>query len=238
MRSCAPVRVTRSLRAARRGYLTLFLISAPAWWLFELANLRTQNWFYEGSQYIGPVTFFLLATLSFSTVMPAVFGTAELVSTFDWLKRRGHGPHVAPTRAVLDRFLFGGLLMLALMLLWPRYFYPLLWLSLYFILDSLNARLGNPSLLAHTGRGDWRPILALWSGILICALFWEMWNYYSYPKWIYHVPFLGFAHIFEMPALGYLGYLPFSMELYALYHLLMGLLRRKEMRDYIELGGD
>ena len=29
------------------------------------------------------------------------------------------------------------------------------------------------------------------------------------PKWVYFVPFVDFAHIFEMPLLGYLGYLPF-----------------------------
>ena len=55
---------------------------------------------------------------------------------------------------------------------------------------------------------------------LVCGFFWEMWNYYSYPKWIYHIPGVGVLHIFEMPLLGYLGYLPFAWELYALRHLL------------------
>lgn len=55
-------------------------------------------------------------------------------------------------------------------------------------------------------------------GCLICAFFWEMWNFYSYPRWVYHVPLVGFLHVFEMPLLGYLGYIPFSRELFALYH--------------------
>src|SRR5436305_9981309 len=25
-------------------------------------------------------------------------------------------------------------------------------------------------------------------GSLICGLFWEMWNFYSWPKWVYHTP--------------------------------------------------
>ena len=53
----------------------------------------------------------------------------------------------------------------------------------------------------------------------MCGFFWEMWNYYAYPKWTYQVPFVDFLHIFEMPLLGFLGYLPFSMELFDLYHL-------------------
>ncbi len=48
---------------------------------------------------------------------------------------------------------------------------------------------------------------ACWpSGTLFTGFFWEMWNYYSLPKWVYHVPYVGFWKIFEMPALGYLGY--------------------------------
>ena len=32
------------------AYAGLFLVSAPAWWLFELINLRTQNWIYLGEE--------------------------------------------------------------------------------------------------------------------------------------------------------------------------------------------
>ncbi|MCX5879514.1 MAG: hypothetical protein NTY44_10440 [Deltaproteobacteria bacterium] len=47
---------------------------------------------------------------------------------------------------------------------------------------------------------------------LLCGLFWEMWNFYSLAKWVYHVPFVQRFHLFEMPLLGYAGYLPFGME--------------------------
>ena len=217
-----------------RAYVGLFLISAPAWWLFELLNLRTQNWFYDGRQIFTDLQYFLLASLSFSTVMPAVFGTAELVSTFGWMRRIRSGPKIAPTPATLRGFFVTGWIMLALLLLWPRYCFPFLWLSVFFILEPLNVWLGNRSLMAHTARRDWRPVLALWAGCLICAFFWEMWNYLSYPKWIYQVPFVDFLHIFEMPLLGYGGYLPFSLELFALYHLVTGTRRR----DFIQITSD
>ena len=63
-----------------KKYFSLFLISAPAWWLFELLNLATQNWFYDGRQFFTDLEYAFYATLSFSTVIPAVFGTAELVA--------------------------------------------------------------------------------------------------------------------------------------------------------------
>ena len=46
---------------------------------------------------------------------------------------------------------------------------------------------------------------------LFTGFFWEMKNYYSLPKWVYHVPYVGFWKVFEMPILGYLGYLLFGL---------------------------
>ena len=57
---------------------------------------------------------------------------------------------------------------------------------------------------------------ALWLGVLLTGFFWEMWNFHSYPKWVYHVAWGNGLHIFEMPLLGYGGYIPFALELYAL----------------------
>jgi len=105
----------------------------------------------------------------------------------------------------------------------------------YLILEPLNVWLKNTHLLKWLGRGDWRPIAALWSGVLVTAFFWEMWNYFSYPKWVYTVPFVDVLHVFEMPLLGYLGYLPFSLELFALYHFVMGLFGEGDT-DYLTQG--
>ena len=64
-----------------------------------------------------------------------------------------------------------------------------------------------------------------------------MWNSLSYPKWVYVVPWVDYLHVFEMPLLGYGGYLPFALELYALYHLVVGLLDR-EATDYVRVAPD
>ena len=197
-------------------------------------NWRLQNWYYVGGELFTHFQFWAWATLNFTTVIPAVFGTAELVASFEFMKHIDHGLVIRPNRSTTRSFFIAGWLMLALMLAWPRYFFPFVWISVFFIMEPVNVWLGNRSLARWTERGDWSPVIALWIGALITALFWEMWNYFAYPKWIYHIPWGYWLKIFEMPLLGYGGYLPFALELYAVYHLVMGWLGEKDT-DYVKL---
>lgn len=205
---------------SRRDFVLLFVASAPVWWLFELVNSRTRNWEYLGAATFTPLEYYALCTVSFSTVMPAVFETAELVRTFGWIQKFAARRPVEPTRRLCLGLLFTGAGMLTLTLLWPKYFYPFVWISLALMFEPVNRRLGRRHLLEWLQRGDWRPVLALALGALICGFFWEMWNYQSWPKWIYHTPGAGFWHVFEMPLLGYGGYVPFALELFGLMNFL------------------
>ena len=227
-------RGTSLLRRNWHAYVGLFLLSAPLWWLFELINWRTLNWEYLGEQELSLLWGALLKTLSFSTVIPAVFGTAELVSTWGWVRRLGRGPVLRPTPSLLAGFFLTGVLMFVLMMVWPRFFFPFIWLSLYFTFAAVNAALGYRSLSDFTAVGEWRAVVALMLGTLICGFFWEFWNYYAYPKWIYHVEPFEILYIFEMPLLGYGGYLTFGLELFALYHLLLGLFGLWALNDYVQ----
>lgn len=217
LRRCGTSILTRS----PGGFALLFVCSAAIWWLFEFFNWRTQNWQYLGGEQTSGLAYVLLASLSFSTVVPAVFGTAELVRSAGWMRRLAGGPRLVPRPGLLTAMFGIGLLMLALPLIWPTYFYPLVWGSAFFLAEPVNAWLGRPSLLGYLQRGDWRPVVALALGALACGFFWELWNYYSYPRWTYDTPGAEFLYIFEMPLPGYIGYLPFGLELYALVHLLL-----------------
>jgi hypothetical protein len=55
---------------------------------------------------------------------------------------------------------------------------------------------------------------------LVCGGLWEMWNYFSLAQWKYSIPFVQRFEVFEMPALGYAGYLPFGLECAAAENLL------------------
>jgi len=218
---------TSLLTRSWRKYVGLFLISAPVWWLFEALNLRTQNWIYLGINIFTPMQYAVWTTISFTTVIPAVFGSAEFIASFDFIKRLKPGLVIGVDKWTTGGFFIAGWVMLALVMVWPDVFFPCIWLFPYFIIEPVNVWLGNRSLADWTKRGDWRPVFSLWLGVLMTAFFWEMWNYFSYPKWVYHVPWGAWFHIFEMPLLGYGGYLPFALELYAIYHLVVGVLGDK-----------
>ena len=217
------------------GFILLFIFSIPAWWIFEFLNQFTHNWYYDGRQYFSNVEYSILASISFSTVMPAVFGTAELASTFKWIKGINKRWIVEPTNQIIEIFFAAGFLMLFLLLIFPNVFYVFIWLAVFFIVEPLNYKLKVNTLFDYIRVGNWRPVVALCIGSLICGFFWEMWNYLSYPHWIYYVPGVNFLHIFEMPLLGYLGYIPFALELYSIYNLVAWLTKNKKLVSLLEI---
>jgi len=94
------------------------------------------------------------------------------------------------------------------------------WLGFVLLLDPLNARAGRPSFLAAWLAGD-RAFVRRWlvAGI-VCGVLWEFWNYWALAKWRYvGVPVFPSIRLFEMPLAGYVGFPPFALEVFALYHL-------------------
>jgi len=90
------------------------------------------------------------------------------------------------------------------------------------ILLSFETLNGRRHVLSGFGNGDLREAAASALAALLCGLFWEMWNVWSLAKWVYSVPFVGRFRLFEMPILGYAGYLPFGLECAALADLVLG----------------
>lgn len=209
-------------------FAAFFLASVPMWWLFEGVNEWTQNWTYVGVEHFSDLQYAVLASIAFSTVIPAVLGAAELVRSFDWTDRFAGGPVLRPTRGVLASFIGIGGAMLALLWTWPRVFYPFTWGWVFFLTVPLNCVLGRHTLLHHTAEGDWRPVVCLAAGTLACGFVWELWNAHAYPYWTYDAPGVNFWHVFEMPLIGFIGYLPFGLEVHALVHLLFP--RRPSLR--------
>jgi hypothetical protein len=211
----------------KKTFIGLFLASIPFWWFFELINLRVHYWVYDGSQYFTDLEFFILASICFSTVIPAITETNELLSLVPFFNKELKWLKIKPSGRNLIIMLVSGLAMLLILLLYPKQFPYFLWISLYFILEPLNCYLGFPTLLSYTEKGNWTPVIKLFAAGLCCGFFWELWNYYSYPKWKYYLPGFDDVKIFEMPLAGYLGYLPFALELWAYNQLVKGLITKK-----------
>ena len=219
-------------RRGKAQFIALFLISMPFWWYFERLNERAQNWHYRMERPYGAGEYIFWSSLAFSTVIPAVLAVAELLRT---VFPRDDTP--AQTERLPGRIALlwagGGVVTLVLSQLLPQYFFPFLWTSLFLILDPINGYYGEPNIISWLVRQRaWRATARLAAAGFICGFFWEMWNYPSLPKWFYTLPDwyyqipLAANHIFEMPVFGYLGYLPFALEIFACYHFARLLLRR------------
>ncbi|MEW5718259.1 MAG: hypothetical protein AB1817_06530 [Chloroflexota bacterium] len=216
------------LTRAPREFVALFLLSAPLWWIFEFHNYFLLNWHYLGARDLSFWEMLLVGTIDFSTVIPAVFETRALIATFATYQKpvfvEKSGFSVTPRGLWLT--MYGAVFLFAGVLFLPRYFFPFTWIWLFLFVDALNCLRGRASLIEQASRGDWRNVVTLALAGVVCGFFWEMWNIFALPKWYYTVPFVNFAKIFEMPLLGYGGYVPFAWELYALYHFVWGVLRR------------
>ncbi|OCC15429.1 hypothetical protein DBT_1176 [Dissulfuribacter thermophilus] len=210
-------------------FINLCIWSVTIWLIFELINLRLSNWHYINltqSLWLRWVGY----ALSFATVLPGIFFTTIVL--MDLLFKRSKSPHpvVLQRRAEEgERGLgwsslsfeiasfFIGVLFLVLPLLWPQYFFPLVWGFSFFMLDPVNALFGGKSIISDFRRGERNITYCLLLGGLLCGFLWEFWNYWSGSKWIYTIPFVGETKLFEMPALGFLGFPPFALECFSMY---------------------
>ncbi len=206
---------TSPWRRSPTTWILLFPLSAVLWWIFEGLNEFLENWYYVHPDGTGRLYYFVTSTLSFATVIPAVIGTIELFASFRIGERIPGLGHWKFGAAGLLRFQIAGVVMLILIAIWPTYAFALVWLALFFILEPINQRLGQPSLWQYARENNWGPIYNVMLATTFTGFFWEMWNVFANPKWFYDVPFVHVLQIFEMPALGYFGYMPFGMEVVA-----------------------
>ena len=59
-------------------FIGMLIISSLFWWTFEFFNLSINNWSYVGTESISRAKS-LFGTIAFSTVLPALFETVELI---------------------------------------------------------------------------------------------------------------------------------------------------------------
>jgi len=191
-------------------FLALFPVSAVFWWLFEHLNQFVNNWYYTGAEARSDWGYFVQATLPFSTVLPAIVGTLAWLRGCPRMEALALPPiKVNPVLAWLA--LATGVAALAAMAVSPEGFYAALWVGTPLVLLGLQQIVIGDTLLSPLARGDWRPLLQPALAALVCGFFWEMWNYGSLAQWHYSIPHAQRFHIFEMPLLGYAGYLPFGV---------------------------
>ncbi len=218
------------LTERRREFWGMLPLSVFIWLIFEAFNFVLRNWAYTD---VPPQIFqrWLGYALAFATVLPGIFITSDLVELLFSRSSRpaasecetlSQAPRLKRSYALAAL----GLILTVASLGWPQYFFPAVWLGPIFLLDSLLEKLGIQSLSASVFSKDRRRLWSLMLGGLLCGLLWEFWNFWAGSKWIYSIPYFNKWKLFEMPVLGFLGFPPFALECWILYHLLRAIPRR------------
>ncbi|MFA5615724.1 MAG: hypothetical protein WDK95_02585 [Syntrophorhabdaceae bacterium] len=222
-----------SLRSGKPMFLNrnlpeMVVISCGFWCVFELVNLRLENWFYVNIPFQAPVRYagYLLA---YGTVIPAICLTAAVAGTFfASIRTRPFTVRYYATRAIT-----AGIILFVLALLVPGYLFGLAWVFGIFLTDGINYRTGHRSFMADLEKGSPGRLLAALASGLICGILWESWNFISPVRWIYTVPFFEGMKVFEMPVIGYIGFPVFAVETVAFFDLLNGLRKKTTLRAAI-----
>jgi len=214
-----------------REFAILAVISFASWEIFEGYNLLVKNWRYINMIENTPARFFGYFW-AYATISPCMFLTYELLDDILPGKNRVHSPRLG--NSLFYPFVVFGFVCMIVPLIWPStYMAPIIWIGWAFFLDPINQRLGERSFISELFSGLPRSTAVFFLAGVICGLLWEFWNYWAISKWQYDVPYLGHIKLFEMPVLGFLGFLPFTIESYAIYVFIRRLLPIKRRVRYL-----
>jgi hypothetical protein len=197
------------------AYLATFPASSLFWWFFEYLNRYVWNWYYVGVSELSALEYTIYATICFASVLPAVAAVSAWLHTFPAFR-----DSVYDKMACIDLrrpkwcVFLGALSAVGLtgIVFFPSFTYPLLWISPLCVFILVQFLLKEKSVLDSFARGNWSVFFRFAVASLICGLCWETWNYYAVAKGIYAVPYAHRFTVWEMPLIGFAGYLPFGVE--------------------------
>lgn len=210
-------------------FFCLLAWSAFIWFLFELANLRLQNWHYmflPSDRTLRWSGYFL----AYAAVLPGLFETTELLAAAGLFKDARSRPFKVTPRLLKTLFIAGAAALVLPMAL-PRHFFALIWVALTLLLEPVNYRLGLRSLLRDLAEGNAGKPARLLAGGFICGLLREFWNLRAGAKWVHTVPLVGDLKFFEMPAAGCIVFPIVAVECYAVYNFISYLRRGRTWEE-------
>jgi len=200
--------------------------SAMGWMLFEYLNFFVDdNWFYPFGNIIDREQFLLYAIVISTGLLPLSFVFYSLFNTFSVLKNRFTvGPKIILSETVKTVLLVVSLLSLFGSGLFPDELFFSLWLTPAMVIGLVLDKIGVWTPLRSIGWGNWRPTLVFALTYLAAGLCLECENYFSGSHegrevtftqapayWQYNLPYVNDFHLFEMPVLGFFGYIPFGI---------------------------
>ena len=192
------------------------VFSILGWYYFEYLNFFVlQNWFYPYLDLLPAPFTYLWSFITFSTVWPSLFVWYQLLNTFPTIGARyANGPqtHVGVRGCWLWMVL--GAIMTIITPIWPDQLFWLIWVGPLLIIASSLALMKVWTPFTDMQQGNWSKVMTMALATLCNSVSWEMWNYWSAPNnpnfWHYNLPYVHDFLVFEMPILGFSGYLFFG----------------------------
>lgn len=208
-----------------KSLLIISFLSIFGWYYFEYLNFFVmKNWYYPNIHFLPEPGTYFWAALTFASVWPSIFLWYNILLTIPYFsKRYSHGPAIVFTPLNVHWIFIIGVSLSVLTSVWPQHLFWLIWLAPLLILCPLLARLKIWTPVHALLKGDWKPVILIAIAGLCSGFFWEFWNYGSSANnpnyWRYDLPYVQKFLIFEMPILGYSGYLFFGIEAWVMYIL-------------------
>jgi hypothetical protein len=201
------------------------LASVFIWTFFEAYNLKFANWAYINIGPQPPIRW-LCYSISFATVIPGLWLAMQMI--YPKMKIKAQRRKLIKNWEVT--YILIGVFCALSPLIYPATCFALVWVAFIFLLEPFLYHSKFPSLTREYENGDDRRLTALLFAGVVTGLLWESWNYYAGAKWIYTLPFFE-DKLFEMPFAGFLGFPPFAVECWVMYHFMRAVFSKLELRQ-------
>jgi hypothetical protein len=198
-----------------RELAAMFVVSACAWWSFEIVNVALfSSWSYSASPDVPLGVQVLRSSFFFGTLVPATWQASALALSFARVGPRSG----VPSRPIAAVAIACGIACLVMAIAWRALALPFALIGTGLFVDAVNMLRRRPSLLALLRGGAFPPVVAIMLGNVLAGVLGEMWNFPADPRWTYEAPYAGDYKLFAMPLPGYAGYAALALVLFALYH--------------------
>jgi hypothetical protein len=204
--------------------LGIGVASVSGWLIFEYLNFFVlEYWYYPKGGLVIDDEFCTYAVFASSALLPLCFEWYSLFNTFPrFVNKYKYGPKISFSKSFQVILIVLAYIALFLMSFYPTYLCPVIWLSPLIIITVTLDLLDIWTPFAPIKKGKWTPVLFMALTYLLEGFLLEGQNYLSaghangldtnYPGyWMYNVPFVNRFHVFEMPVVGFYGYLPFGI---------------------------
>ena len=215
------------LYQAPKRVASYLLWSIPFWFVFELFNVRLQNWYYVYT-FRSDYASLAFSLVAFSTVLPACFFHSHLLESLKLWESVRWKP-IDPRRGWIQASWSLGALCCTLPIIFPHTAFWMVWGALVGIPEAVAYRVGAPSVLRDLEAGRPARFLRLLAGGSIAGIVWEGLNYWARSKWIYTVPGMEDWKLFEMPVFGFLGFPILALNAHAAYAVIEHVMQGRRM---------